>query len=58
MSLRGPVNKPYDEALRAEFDGTDGTDGTGWTEGLDGHQKCPLNIFILCLYIDKVYTYL
>ena len=28
--------------------------GSGWT----GYQKCPLKIFILCLYIDKVYTYL
>ena len=24
----------------------------------DGEQKCPLKIFILCGYIDKVYTYL
>ena len=36
------------------FDGTDGTGWTGWTE----YQKCPLNFFILCVYIDKVYTYL
>ena len=33
----------------AEFDGTD---------GLDGPEKCPLIFFILCGYIDKVYTYL
>ena len=46
----------HDEARRAEF--TDGMDGwmgwDGWTE----YQKCPLKIFILCWYIDKVYTYL
>ena len=30
-------------------------DWTGWT---DGHQKCPLNFFILCGYIDKIYIYL
>ena len=31
----------------------------GWTGGrTDGDQKCPLKIFILCVYIDKVYTYL
>ena len=33
---------------------TDGWDGMGWTE----YQKCPLKIFILCWYIEKVYTYL
>ena len=33
---------------KAEFDGV----------GLGGDQKCPLKIFILCWYIDKVYTYL
>ena len=44
----------HDEARRAEF-----TDGMGW-DGMDGteYQKCPLKIFILCWYIDKVYTYL
>ena len=36
---------------KAEFD------GTGWT-GRTGYQNCPLNFFILCVYIDKVYTYL
>ena len=43
----------HDEARRAEF-----TDG--WMDGWDGteYQKCPLKIFILCKYIDKVYTYL
>jgi len=34
----------------------------GWDEwdGMDGteYQKCPLIFFILCMYIDKVYTYL
>ena len=37
------------------------TDGMGWDGmGWDGteYQKCPLKIFILCWYIDKVYTYL
>ena len=42
----------HDEARRAEF--TDGMDGMDGTE----YQKCPLKIFILCWYIDKVYTYL
>ena len=40
------------EARRAEFD------GTGWTGGrmgrVDGPEKCPLNFFILCGYIDYV----
>ena len=27
-------------------------------DGLDGDQKCPLNFFILCGYIDYVYVYL
>ena len=45
------------EARRAEFDGTDGTGGTGWT-GRTEYQKCPLNFFILCGYIDYVYVYL
>ena len=49
MSLRGPVPTPTSEARRAEFDGTDGR---------DGRQKYPLKFFILCGYIDKVYTYL
>ena len=37
-----------------------GTDGTGWTDGTagTGYQKCPLNFFILCGYIDYVYVYL
>ena len=30
----------------------------GWTDGLDGDQKCPLNFFILCGYIDYIYVYL
>ena len=29
----------------------DGTGGTG-RDGLDGPEKCPLNFFILCGYID------
>ena len=36
---------------KAEFD------GTGWTDGTVD-QKGPLKFFILCRYIDKVYTYL
>ena len=32
------------------WDGMDGWDGTEY-------QKCPLIFFILCGYIDKVYTY-
>ena len=39
-------------SAKREFDGTD---GTGWT---DGNQKCPLKFFILCRYVDEVYTYL
>ena len=50
MSLRGPATQHlHNEARRAEFDGTG---------GLDGDKKCPLIFFILCGYIDKVYTYL
>ena len=29
----------------------------GWMDGTE-YQKCPLIFFILCGYIDKVYTYL
>ena len=48
-SLRGPATQHlHNEARRAEFD------GGGWTE----YQKCPLIFFILCRYIDKVYTYI
>ena len=51
MSLRGPATQHlHNEARRAEFDGV-GSDGTEY-------QKCPLIFFILCRYIDKVYTYL
>ena len=46
----------YTTRPKAEFD------GTGWTggrvDGLDGPEKCPLNFFILCGYIDYVYVYL
>ena len=41
--------------------GWDGMDGMGWDGmGWDGmgDQKCPSIFFILCGYIDKVYTYL
>jgi len=48
MSLRGPVltftSRPEGPTLM-----------DGW---MDGNQKCPLIFFILCEYIDKVYTYL
>ena len=51
-----PSANPYGEARSAEFD------GTGWTGGMggrvDGPEKCPLNFFILCGYIDYVYFYL
>ena len=36
------------------WDGWDGMDGWDGTE----YQKCPSMFFILCGYIDKVYTYL
>ena len=35
----------------------DRTDGTGETDGWDGPEKCPLNFFILCGYIDYLYVY-
>ena len=59
MSLGGPASKAPREAegrasAKREFDGT-GRDGR---TGRDGEQKCPLKFFILCRYIDKVYTYL
>ena len=50
MSLRGPVITLKDEGRSPEFD------GVGW--GGMGYQKCPLIFFILCVYIDKVYTYI
>ena len=37
---------------KAEFDGMD-----GWMDRTE-YQKCPFIFFILCMYIDKVYTYL
>ena len=48
---------PFWKPENVLFDGTGGTGGTGWT-GWTGYQKCPLKFFILCVYIDKVYTYL
>ena len=33
-----------------------GWDGMGW-DGTE-YQKCPSNFFILCEYIENVYTYL
>ena len=41
------------EARRAEFDGTGGRVGR-----VDGDQKCLLNFFIRCGYIDQVSIYL
>ena len=50
MSLRGPVNKPYDEARRAEFD------GMGW-DGM-GYQKCPfISSYSVGIYIRYIPTY-
>ena len=46
----GSSANPYGEARSAVFDGTGGR--------TDGDQKCPLNFFILCGYIDYVYVYL
>ena len=40
------------------MDGLDGLDGLDGWDGLDGPEKCPLNFFILCGYIDYVYIYL
>ena len=40
------------EARRAEFDGTGWTGWTGWT---DGHEECPLILFIICGYLELVY---
>ena len=37
---------------KAEFDGTGWTGGTGET---DGPEKCPLNFFKLCGYLELVY---
>ena len=58
----GSSNYIYTRGRRPSCDGTDGTGRTGrdGTDGTDGteYQKCPLKIFILCGYIDKVYTYL
>ena len=57
----GSSENPYGEARSAEFDGTGGRVDR-WTggrvDGLDGPEKCPLNFFILCGYIDYVYVYL
>ena len=58
----GSSENPYGEARSAEFDGTGWTGWTGWTGGtggrVDGPEKCPLNFFILCGYIDYIYVYL
>ena len=55
-SLRGPVLQTLRRAHEVrEFDGTGRTDGT---DGLDGHQKCPLIFFILRLNTILIYTYI
>ena len=46
--MPGSSANPYGQARSAEFDGVDGTE----------YQKCSFIFFILCGYIDKVYTYL
>ena len=51
MSLRGPVLTLTCRREALSFIGSAGV-------GLDGNQKCPLIFFILCRYIDKVYTYI
>ena len=51
----GSSANPYGERRRREFDGTG---WTGWTGGTGGTEYllCSLIFFILCGYIDKVYT--
>ena len=44
-------------SAKREFDGTGWTGWTGGTGGT-GDQKCPLKIFILCWFLDKLYIYL
>ena len=64
MSLRGPVKtlttRREAQSLMGRMGRVDGWTGgrvDGW-DGLDGLEKCPLNFFILCGYIDYVYIYL
>ena len=67
----GSSANPYGEARSAEFDGTLVRDVLrdvlrdvprdvlrDVLRDIRVYQKCPLKIFILCWYIDKVYTYL
>ena len=55
MSLRGSSDNPYDEARRAEFDGTGGTGGR--VDGSDGISKVSFNflhnfwVYRLCIYL-------
>ena len=53
MSLRGTVITLTPEVRSAEFDETGRTDGR-----VEGPEKCLLDVFILFVYVDKVYTYL
>ena len=48
---KGPLNFHFLSIYM--FDGTGGRMGR-----VEGNEKCPLILFILCMYIDKVYTYL
>ena len=50
-----PFRRPFWDPPNVLFDGVGSVRvGSGWTE----YEKCPLKIFILWWYIDKVYTYL
>ena len=46
----GPVITLSKTRPKAEFDGTGG--------GMDGDQKCPLNFFKLCRYLEIIYIYI
>ena len=58
MSLLGPSPKALREGRASAKREFDGTCCTGWTGGTHGNQKCPLNFFIICGYIDYIYIYL
>ena len=61
QNQRGSVFLKFENVLFTDgWDGWDGMDGMDGMDGWDGteYQKCPLIFFILCGYIDKVYTYL
>ena len=54
-SPSGVQRRIYTPSAKREFDGM-GWGGVGWDGTED--QKCPSNFFILCEYIDNVYTYI